>query len=113
MPRRALIAEDAAGPVEVADSVLARFGFSEVERAPTRDAALRRMSNENFELVILPMANVDADQLLALEREIRTSPNTSVIATAPSPDSALILRAMRVGVHEFLVYPPPPEELSA
>ena len=113
MNRRALIADDAAGPVEAADSVLARFGFSNITRVADRGGALRHMAKEHFDLVVVPLSNVNADDLLTLEREIRSNPNTSVIATAPAPDSALILRAMRIGVHEFLVHPPPPEELAA
>jgi pilus assembly protein CpaE len=111
--RRALIADDAAGPIDAADAVLTRFGFSGTVRATDRDQALALMARDDFDLVILSVANIDPGQLLALERELRRNPGTSVIATAPSPDSDLILRAMRVGVHEFLVHPPPPEELAA
>jgi pilus assembly protein CpaE len=50
--------------------------------------------------------------LEALEREARRS-GTLVIGTDATADPQLILRAMRSGVHEFLVFPPDPVELSA
>jgi len=70
------------------------------------------MRDEHFDLVILPLHDVAPTELLALEREIRKDSDISVIATAPAPDSDLILRAMRAGVHEFLVSPAAPEELA-
>jgi pilus assembly protein CpaE len=113
MQRRALIVENAAGPLEGVDSVLARFGFVRTTRVTDRDQALAMMRDEHFDLVVLSVHEIGPVQLLALEREIRTDPATAVIATAPQPDADLILRAMRAGVHEFLVFPPPLEELAA
>lgn len=113
MQRRALIVDNAGGPVEGADSVLTRFGFVRTTRVNDRDQAINMMRDEHFDLVILSVHDIGPVQLLALERELRRDPTTAVIATAPQPDSELILRAMRAGVHEFLVYPPPLEELAA
>lgn len=113
MQRRALIADNAAGQVEAVDSVLTRFGFVRTTRVTDRDQAVAMMQDEHFDLVIVSVQDVQPVQLLALEREIRKDPTTSVIATAAQPDSELILRAMRAGVHEFLVFPPPLEELAA
>jgi pilus assembly protein CpaE len=112
MQRRALIAGSATGPGDSINSVLARFGFAPTTVVPDRDSALARMREEHYDLVIIPLQDVDAVELLALEREIRKDPDVSVIGTAPAPDANLILRAMRAGVHEFLVSPPPAEELA-
>lgn len=112
MQRRALIAGGSAGSPEPVNGILARFGFSAAEQVADRDAAISEMRDNSFDLIIIPVDGVTPSQLVSLEREIRKSPNTSVIATAPSADSELIVRAMRAGVHEFLVYPPKPEELA-
>jgi pilus assembly protein CpaE len=112
MQRRALIAGNAAGTPEAANGVLARFGFTRPEQVDDRDAAIAEMRDGHFDLVIIPIEGVTPSQLVALEREIRRDANTVVIATAPSADSDLIVRSMRAGVHEFLVYPPKPEELA-
>ena len=92
--------------------MLARFGFVPATLVSDRDHAIARMRDEHFDLVILPLDDVAPLELLALEGEIRKDPNISVIATAATADSDLILRAMRAGVHEFLVSPPAAEELA-
>ena len=111
--RRVLIAGDAAGPDHEATTVLARFNLTGVVRATDVGAAIRRMRDEHFDLVILPLRDIPPHQLLALEREIRKAPNMGLIGTAPTSDPDLILRAMRAGIHEFLVHPPSAEELVA
>jgi pilus assembly protein CpaE len=112
MQRRVLIAGNSAGSPEAVNGVLARFGFTRPEQVEDRDAAIAEMRDGHFDLVIIPVEGVTPSQLVALEREIRRDTNTSVIATAPSAESDLIVRSMRAGVHEFLVYPPKPEELA-
>ena len=112
MQRRALIADNAAGPPEGVAGVLARFGFTRTIEAADRQEAIAMMRDGQFDLVIVPVEGVTPSELIALEREIRKDANTTVIATAPSPQPDLILRAMRAGVHEFLVYPPKQEELA-
>lgn len=107
-----LVAAGAAGPPEVATAVLARFGFERPVTVVSREDALARMRDEHYDLVILPLQEVKPVELLAIEREIRSDGRTSVIATAPSADPELILRAMRAGVQEFLVHPPSAEELA-
>lgn len=112
MQRRALIAGTAGGQSEQVDAVLARFGFRPATHVPDRDHALARLRDEHFDLLIFPLNEIAPIELLSLEREIRKDPDLSVIATAPFSDADLILRAMRAGVHEFLVSPPQPEELA-
>ncbi len=113
MQRSALIADNSAGPPEAVAGTLARFGFSKTVEVSTRDEAIARMRDGQFDLVVIPVEGITSEQLIALEREIRREPTTSVIATAPSPEPDLILRAIRAGIHEFLVYPPKPEELAS
>ena len=112
MQRRALIAANAAGSPETVAGILARFGFSRTAQAEDLEAALAQMREAHFDLVILPVDGISPAELVSLEREIRKDPNTSVIATAFSAEPDVIVRAMRAGVHEFLVNPPKAEELA-
>jgi len=112
MQRRALIAGNSAGSPETVNGVLARFGFSRTEHVSDRDEAIAEMRDAHFDLIVIPVDGITPGQLVALEREIRKDPNTSVIATAQTAESDLIVRSMRAGVHEFLVYPPKAEELA-
>lgn len=112
MQRRALIIAEAAGPGDIASGVFTRFGFSTIASAPTLEDAMRQMhGGENFDLLVVPLQLLESVQMATLEREIR-SRTILVIGTAPQADPDLILRAMRAGIHEFLVSPPDAKDLA-
>ncbi|HEU4643167.1 MAG TPA: hypothetical protein VFS44_11995 [Gemmatimonadaceae bacterium] len=111
--RMALVVGDAVGPGETLGSVLARFGFAPPAHAEDFRAALDMLRATHFDLVLVPMQGMETMQLATLEREIRAAPSTFFIGTAPRPEPELILRAMRTGIHEFLVHPPDAAELAA
>jgi pilus assembly protein CpaE len=104
--RKALIVSGAAGPQDVANSVLGRFGFAPAATALSFGEATALVRAEPYDLLVVPLQNTDAGELAALERESRRHTGMFVIGTAAHADSELIVRAMRSGVHEFLVYPP-------
>ena len=111
--RQALVVGGAAGPPDVAAGVFARFGFADVAQAPSVAHLLEGPEQEGrFDLLVVPIQDVTPLELAALEREVRRGRFGFIIGTAPKPDPELILRAMRSGVHEFLVYPPDAAELS-
>lgn len=112
MQRRALIAANAGGAPEAVAGVLARFGFARTVQVGDMEAAITQIRDGHFDLVILPVEGISPADLIALEREIRRDSGTSVIATSSVAEPDLIVRAMRAGIHEFLVYPPKPEELA-
>lgn len=111
MTRRALIVSGSAGPQDIANGVLHRFGFAPAESALNIAEATGRLRNENFDLVIIALQGVSTMELATLDRETRRR-GTFVIGTANQSDSDLILRAMRSGVSEFLLYPPDPKDFS-
>jgi pilus assembly protein CpaE len=114
MSRKVLIVAGAAGPDDVAAGVLQRFGFAPAVAAPDVGAATARLRDELFDLVVVPLQNVEPVELAALEREVRRGGDSSfIIGTAPKADPDLILRAMRAGVHEFLTFPPDLKEFTA
>src|SRR6185312_8131239 len=108
MPRKALIVSGAAGPQDVANGVLQRFGFAPAESSLSLTDATTRLHAEAFDLVVIPLHGIAAVDLATLERETRRS-GAVIIGTASQSDPELILRAMRSGINEFLVYPPDPK----
>jgi pilus assembly protein CpaE len=110
--KNVLIVAESNGTLDTINGVLKRFGFGTAESVPAIDAALARLGVEHFDLVLLPVGDLEPDRAKELERMIRRSPGTSFIGTAPRNDPDLILRAMRTGVHEFLVSPPDANELA-
>lgn len=111
--RRAIIVAEAAGPAEQVTAALGRMGFSQPESVMRLDQGLARLRASQADLLIIPLHGLDPIRLATLEREIRSRPEVSVIGTAPKADPELIVRAMRAGVHEFLVFPPAIEELTS
>jgi pilus assembly protein CpaE len=112
MPRNALIVADAAGPELVAASVLKRFGFAPPSQAPTVEEALSLLRHGHFDLVVVPLHELAPVQLAELDQLVRRERYSFVIGTAPRSDPELIVRGLRAGIHEFLVSPPDPSELS-
>ncbi len=112
MKRRALITREAQGNTEEVDAALIRFGFGEVVYVKDRDHALLRLHEESFDLAVISLEDLTPAGLVSLEREIRRNPHISVIGTAATTDSELILRALRAGCHEFLVAPISSEALA-
>lgn len=111
--RRAIIVAEAAGPADQVTAALGRTGFGQPETVMRLDQGLARLRASQADLLIIPLQGLDPIRLATLEREIRSRPEVSVIGTAPKAEPELIVRAMRAGVHEFLVYPPPVEELTS
>ena len=112
MWKNALIVGESNGTIEAISGVLKRFGFSAPEPALDIEGAIERLNAAHYDLVLLPVHGLEQAGATALERAIRQSPSTSFIGTAPQTDPEIILRAMRAGVHEFLVSPLDPGELA-
>lgn len=110
--RRALVVGAAGGSIDRVAEVLARFGFGPPETVASLAQVGERLRAAHYELLVVPVAGQTLADFALLEREIRLTPGTVVIGTAPEANSELILRALRAGVHEFLVSPPDPVELA-
>jgi len=111
--RRALIVAGAAGPEGEVIGLLRRFGFASVVQSDGVAPALEQLTGTHYDIVVLPVHDLSAEQLAAIERVVRQDRLTFVIGTAPQANPEIILRAMRAGVHEFLTSPPDPKELAA
>lgn len=112
MARRVLIVTGAMSSEEPALEVLQRFGFGDPAFAPSMNDALTQLRAEHFDLLIVPLGDLDAVQLGSIDREVRRGRAQFVIGTAPKADPDLILRALRSGIHEFIQLPPDPNEFA-
>jgi pilus assembly protein CpaE len=112
MLKSALIVAESNGTIEGIAAVLKRFGYGVPDQEPAVDAALDRLASAHYDLVLLPVHDLDPARSTTLERVVRQSPATAFIGTGPRAEPDVILRAMRSGVHEFLVSPPEPSELA-
>jgi pilus assembly protein CpaE len=105
MPRRALIVSGAAGRDTTAADVLHRIDFSAPVHVPTVEEAIMQLQREHFDLVMVPLADIQGAELVMLDRAVRRSASTFIVGTAVRADPELMLRALRAGIHEFLQLP--------
>jgi pilus assembly protein CpaE len=108
MVRSALIVAGSAGAPDVVNGLLERVGFGPARIVASVADALARLHAERADLLVIPVRDLSGVEFATLERELRSHHSTFVIGTAATADAELILRAMRAGVHEFLVSPPDP-----
>ena len=113
MQRKAVIVSGAAGPQDVANGLLQRYGFGPATTALSVAEATALLRGQPYDLVIIPLQGVDPGELAALDREARRHRTSFIIGTAAQNDPDLILRAIRSGVSEFLLYPPEPKEFAS
>ena len=85
LQRTALIVAGAAGPQDIANRLLQRFGFGPARVAHSLDNALAQLRAEHVDLLIIPLGGMDSADLASLERELRQQRRTFVIGTAMKP----------------------------
>jgi len=111
MSRLALLVSDAGGD-QTLEPVLQRYGYSRIVHNSTTTQALATMEQQPVDLMVVPIESVDESQLAVIDRLNRRERGTGIIATGQSQDPALMLRAMRAGIQEFLVRPIVEADLS-
>ncbi len=102
---RILLAEDDHGTVEFVTAALERYNFT-VTHAGEGRAALRRLSEESFELMLcdVMMPHIDGFKALENARENRV-PIPPVIMLTALHDQESVLRAKKLGAAGYLAKP--------
>src|SRR5687768_8769526 len=111
MNRSALVVGDGKDPT--LEQLLQRHGFSRVQYNPSIAQALVSLEQQPVDVIIVAIEGVEEAQLAVIDRMNRRERGPGIIATGDTTDPALIMRAMRAGIQEFLVRPVDPGELSA
>jgi pilus assembly protein CpaE len=113
MSRSALLVSDAQGKDQTLEQQLQRHGYSRVQYSPSIAQALVSLEQQPVDLLVVAIDGVEEAQLAVIDRMNRRERGPGIIATGESTDPALMLRAMRAGIQEFLVRPIEAVELSA
>jgi pilus assembly protein CpaE len=113
MSRLALIVSEPGVTDETLEQALQRYGYSRIVHSPTAMQALVTLEQQPVDLLVVPIESVDEGQLAVIDRLNRKDRHTGIIATGETTDPALMLRAMRAGIQEFLVRPIAADELTA
>src|SRR5687768_11321048 len=113
MSRVALLVSESGEPDETLEPLLQRHGYTRVLHSTTMAHALATVEQQSVDLLVAPIETVDESQLAVLDRLNRRDRHVAIIATGETTDPALMLRAMRAGIQEFLVRPIAATELQA
>ena len=113
MSRSALLVGDAQGKDPTLEQQLQRHGYTRVQYNPSIAQALVSLEQHPVDLLVVAIDGVEEAQLAVIDRMNRRERGPGIIATGESTDPALMLRAMRAGIQEFLVRPIDTGELSA
>src|SRR5687767_9742549 len=113
MSRVALLVSESGEPDETLEPLLQRHGYTRVLHSTTMAHALATVEQQPVDLLVAPIETVDESQLAVLDRLNRRDRHVAIIATGETTDPALMLRAMRAGIQEFLVRPIAAAELQA
>lgn len=110
---RVLIIDDRSNSSERMHAALSQVHTVEVEANP--QVAIMRMAEENFDMAIvsLGLANFDALRLCSQMRSLERTRNTPILVLADLDDEKRVLRALDLGVNDYLTRPVDRNELVA
>jgi|APTNR8051073442_1049403.scaffolds.fasta_scaffold03125_9 two-component system cell cycle response regulator len=110
---RILIIDDRANSSERMASSLSQVHQVDVEADP--QSALMRLSEENYDMAIisLGLGNFDALRLCSQMRSLERTRNTPILVLADLDDEKRVLRALDLGVNDYLTRPIDRNELVA
>src|SRR5580693_861259 len=78
-------------------------GRLKLEHVTRLSAALDRLSNENFDVVLLDLSLPDEQGLATLTRTHAHAPNVPIVVLTGLDDEALAVKAVRAGAQDYLV----------
>ncbi|NEV60630.1 EAL domain-containing protein [Thiorhodococcus minor] len=108
--RRLLIVDDAPQVRASLSRLLSRRGF-QVSCAADGDEALRRLSDADFDIVLLDLAMPEVGGMQVLEFLRETCPETAVVVVSGTRSVPEATAALRQGAHDFLAKPYRVEDL--
>ena len=110
---RVLIIDDRSNSAERMMSSLSQVHTVDVEVNP--QVALMRMAEDNYDMAIvsLGLANFDALRLCSQMRSLERTRNTPILVLADLDDDKRVLRALDLGVNDYLARPVDRNELVA
>jgi diguanylate cyclase (GGDEF)-like protein len=111
MSGRILVADDDWFARQVYADCLAQAGF-DVEAVGDAEAALARLRDERYDLLVTDVVMPGIDGLELLERAKKLRPELDVIVLTGLDSVDAAVRAMRGGAHHYLVKPVSPEALQ-
>jgi pilus assembly protein CpaE len=112
MGRKAVIVSNDVAIDPTLEKVLQRHGYA-LTLQTSIVQALARIEQHPVELLVVSIEDVEESQLALIDRLNRRERHLGIIASGESADPALLMRAMRAGIQEFIVRPVVDSDLTA
>ncbi len=109
--RRILLVDDEPDILDVCQRILETEGF-QVETAPSGDAALERVKQQSFDLLVTDIKMPGMDGLDLVRAVKQTTPHIPCIIMTGFSTMDTTLKALKLGVDEYIIKPFAPEELA-
>ena len=106
-----LVVDDEPGVLLTIQAILAQEGYA-VDGAPNGQAAIARLADKTYDLVLTDLRLGDMDGLDVLREIRRQSPRTVAIVLTGYASLESAIQAMREGAYDYLVKPTDVEELK-
>lgn len=106
-----LIVDDEPLALSSVKRILRRRGFSQIEMCDHGSTAVKRIKEENYDLVLLDLLMPEIDGLQVLEAAKPSSPTTEFIMLTAVDDINTAVKAVRLGAYDYLVKPVDNERL--
>src|SRR6188508_722266 len=112
---RVLVVDDFATMIRIVRQLLGHLGFRDVDEASDGQAALRKLRQQKYDLVICdwnmePMTGYDLLQQVRADRHLATMPFIMITAESKTEN---VIAAKRAGVSNYIVKPFNAETLRA
>src|ERR1700681_3138927 len=101
----ALLVEDNPGDARLFLELVRETGAEhlKLEHVDRLDAALARLSNDTFDVILLDLSLPDEQGLATLTRTHAHAPNVPIVVLTGLDDEALAVKAVRAGAQDYLV----------
>ena len=107
-----LIVDDEIEALNSHKRVLKREGISEIDLCNTGKAAIDKIKEENYDIVLLDMMIPDIDGLEIIRITKPFKADTEFIMVTAVDDLQTAVNAVKLGAYDYLVKPVEPERLS-
>jgi len=102
---KALIVDDSSTMRRIEKNILKQIGFEEFVEAISGRDALKRFTQDRFDLILMDINMPEMNGIEALESIRRTDNETPIVMVTSDSDKATVIRAIKAGANQYIVKP--------
>ncbi len=103
--KRILICDDDKAVSDFLERFLQKEGYSQIETVTSGEAAVEKMKNNNYQLVLLDIRMPGIDGIETLKRIKEINSSAAVIMITGFPEIETAQQAVKMGAYDYIVKP--------